>query len=450
MPVLIYLPSGLGFSICCRLMDEFLQTRPPNATLTLIPTVRSQSKADDTLERLNKHLDKYCQNVERTAPAGTASLIRRRVSIVPELLDLCNLISVRKAAKNLKSRYTRLNAIILNAGIGGWTGVDWLGAIKQFLTEGANFIRAPAYKIAPVGLVVNKQVVPVPEGTLPQEEEPPLGEVFCANVFGHYLLAHSLTPLLSRSEGQEEAGRIIWVSTLEAWAKTFDVDDLQGIANPFAYESSKRLTDLLVLSADLQGPAASTKAFFSPGSSSSSMPESATSGADLSTRSLRSSTRLRSTPTKSDSNQSSTSGNPQQHPKMYLSHPGICVTSIMPIPWIMVYGWVLALYIARFCGSPWHTTTPYAAATSMTWLALADAKTLDEIEGKTKCKWGSAVNWLGKERVKKTIVDGWATEMGEPVKGKERAAFEDLGKRCWAEMEELRKEWERRLGDEAW
>jgi 3-keto steroid reductase len=351
---------------------------------------------------------------------------------------------VRKAAESLKRKYPRLDAVVMNAGMGGWTGIDWFGAIKQFLTEGLNFIRAPAYKISTVGSVVGKQVIPVPEGALPQEEEPPLGEVFCANVFGHYMLAHSLMPLLSRSGEGEEAGRIIWVSTLEAWARTFDVNDFQGIGNQLAYESSKRLTDVLALTADLQAPATYTKDFFS-----SSVPENAAAGMEASTRSLRSSTRLRSTPSKAASSQSS----PQQYrqpPKMYLSHPGICVTSIIPIHWIMVYGWVLALYIARFCGSPWHTTTPYSAATSMTWLALADGKTLDEMEAKSKFKWGSAVNWLGKERVKKTIAEGWVDEAGQPAKEKEKMAFEDLGKRCWAEMEELRKAWEKRLGDEGW
>jgi 3-keto steroid reductase len=347
----------------------------------------------------------------------------------------------------VREKYTRLDVVVLNAGIGGWTGVDWGGAVKQFFTQGMAFINNPEYKIGSLGAVVGKQIVPV-EGKA-REEEPPLGEVFCANVFGHYLLAHYLMPLLSRP-GREEVGRLIWVSTLEAYAKTFDVDDMQGIANKLAYESSKRLTDLLVLSADLDGPAPYTKAYFSTNSYSSKASEDAGSGAETPTRSLRSSTRLKNTPTKSNNSQTTTQPQATQAPKMYLSHPGICVTGIMPLHWVMVYGWILALYIARLCGSPWHTTNSYAGATSMAWLALADSKTLEEMEGKGKAKWGSAVNWMGKERVKKTVVEGWFDAAGNPTKEKERNAFENLGKNVWSEMERLRIEWERRLENEGW
>jgi 3-keto steroid reductase len=346
-----------------------------------------------------------------------------------------------------------LDTLIFNAGIGGWTGVNWVGLVKQFLTEGSNFIRAPAYKMSTLGSVVGKQVMPskqidpAPGTSLSQDEEPPLGDVFCANVFGHYLLAHYLAPLLTRSTGGP--GRIIWVSTLEAWAKTFDVDDVQGLANPLAYESSKRLTDLLVMSAELKGPAAYTKAFFSPSAPPSlSSSWASASLAETPTRSLRSSTRSKATPTKNDTKETEVQEASKQTPKMYLSHPGICVTGIMPIHWIMVYGWILGLYIARFCGSPWHTTFPYSGATSMAWLALADSETLGEMEAKTKCKWGSAVNWLGKERVKKTVVEGWVDENGDPAKEKERKSFEELGRRCWGEMEALRKEWDELLVDD--
>jgi 3-keto steroid reductase len=420
--------------------------------LTIIPTARSQAKADDTVLRLNKHLEVYCRKAERNT-SGAGALNRRRVTIEPELLDLCNILSLKRGAKSLRSKYARLDALVFNAGVGGWTGVDWGGLVKQLVTEGMNFIKAPAYKMTDLGMVVGKQVVPgklidpVPGASLPQEEEPPLGGVFCANVFGHYLLSHYLAPLLSESTGR--AGRIIWVSTLEAWAKTFDVDDFQGLANPLAYESSKRLTDILVMSAELEGTAVYTKACFSSSAAPSLGSSWDTSSfADTPTRSLRSSTRLKSTPTKNDTKQITSQEEPKQKPKMYLSHPGICVTSIMPLHWLLVYGYVFALYLARCCGSPWHTTSPYSGATSMAWLALADFETLDEMEGKSKCKWGSAVNWLGKERVKKTVVEGWVDENGEPAKEKERRSFEELGRRCWGEMEGLRKEWEELLGDE--
>jgi len=110
----------------------------------------------------------------------------------------------------------------------------------------------------------------------------------------------------------------------------------------------------------------------------------------------------------------------------------------------------------------------------MTWLALAKQDMLDEMEMDDECveedgeavlnekqdqgsresegregkgiKWGSAVNWLGNERVKKTVVEGWVDEKGVPVKSEsERIDFEENGRECWKRMEALRVEWEERL-----
>ena len=106
----------------------------------------------------------------------------------------------------------------------------------------------------------------------------------------------------------------------------------------------------------------------------------------------------------------------------------------------------------------------------MTWLALADQDTLDEMEaspetatdkedgvGKTRkkegdgrlrkaIKWGSAVNWVGKERVKKSEVDGWCDDQGVAISNEdEKTEFEASARECWKRMEELRVQWEQRL-----
>jgi 3-keto steroid reductase len=109
----------------------------------------------------------------------------------------------------------------------------------------------------------------------------------------------------------------------------------------------------------------------------------------------------------------------------------------------------------------------------MTWLALADQETLDEMESspetitdketgvergdtnKTRggkgrvrraVKWGSAVNWVGKERVKKSEVDGWCDDKGLVIQDQEeKTEFEEGARECWRRMEELRVEWEERL-----
>jgi len=489
--------SGLGFAICCRLIDEFLPTRPETHTLHLIPTTRTQSKASDTVTRLRSHVAKYVQSQSPSAPLVALNILEteigKRVVITPELVDLNSILSVQRAAKRLKANYGRLDALICNAGIGGWTGVDLLGAAKQFFTEGLRFLEAPAYKIGAIGWVTGKQIPSASsiaskngeangEGES-KEEEPKIGEVFCANLFGHYLLAHYLMPLFSRPlSDQGKQGRIIWVSTLEAYKHTFSLDDFQGLETPIAYESSKRLTDLLVLTADLTSTSPYTKSFYSTTYSQPSPTSLSSSLEDLTNltprkASLRSSTRsLKTNGTLTPPPASSQEDSTTIRPKMYLCHPGMCVTGIMPLHWILLYGWMLGMYFMRLWGSPWHTTTAYPGASSMSWLALAQQSTLDEMEqsshpkdnttndtagkdgstakresvkqkrDRSGAKWGSAVYRLGEERVKKSEVEGWFDRKGNPVESEEeKVQFEELGRECWKRMEGLRREWEARL-----
>lgn len=398
--------------------------------------------------------------------------IGKRVVVTPELVDLNSILSVQRAGKRIKSLYERIDVLVCNAGIGGWLGVDFLGAAKQFFTEGLHFLTEPKYKIGAVGWVTKKQVPSLAEGGK-GEEEPKIGEVFCANLFGHYLLTHYLMPVLSRVKGGE-SGRVIWVSTLEAYKRTFSMEDFQGLETKIAYESSKRLTDLLALSADLPSTSPYTKSFFSTSSKPPS-PGLSASWEDLTPRkaSLRSSSRNRIDtlpPSQLQQSQSSQSEAEMVRPKMYLSHPGMCVTGIMPIHWILIYLWTGVFYISRLCGSPWHTTTAYPAATSMTWLALTEQSTLNEMEaspdtsadketgvGKSKqidaqgrtrraVKWGSAVNWIGNERVKKSEVEGWCDGNGVAIRDEEeKNDFEETARECWKRMEELRVQWEERL-----
>lgn len=420
----------------------------------------------------------YVKNESSGAPRVALDILEteigKRVIVTPELVDLNSILSAQRAGKRIKSRYERVDVLICNAGIGGWLGVDFVGAAKQFFTEGLNSLTEPKYKIGAVGWVTQKQIPPsLADEKGKEEEEPVIGEVFCANLFAHYLLCHYLMPVLSRGRGGE-SGRVIWVSTLEAYKRTFSLEDFQGLETNIAYESSKRLTDLLVLSADLPSTSPYTKSFFSTSSKPPS-PGLSASWEDLTPRkaSLRSSSRNRTAtppPSQSQRSQSSQSEAETGRPKMYLTHPGMCVTGIMPIHWILIYLWTGVFYISRLCGSPWHTTTAYPAATSMTWLALANQDTLDEMEaspdttadketgvGKNKnigtqgrirraVKWGSAVNWIGNERVKKSEVEGWCDGNGVATRDEEeKNKFEEDARECWKRMEELRIQWEERL-----
>lgn len=328
--------------------------------------------------------------------------------------------------------------MIFNAGIGGWTGVNWLKLAHHFLTAG--WVQAttwPTFKVAPAGMTVNplsrrqqqKQQVGGSDGS----DKAVVGQVFCANVFGHYLFAHAILPLLSRRQGDADAdippGRLIWEGSIEAAREHFRAGDLQGIETAAPYESSKRLTDLLVLTSGLPGARAHSAPYWR-------LPGPAT--------------------------------EEKQPPKVYVCHPGIVVTTILPLPFILQYLWTFAAYVARWIGSPWHTNTSYNAAAAMVWLALAAQGALDSC-GAESVKWGSACDFRGNTMVKKTDVDGWgwtgkveglddddgATGALRKIKGRKRGAqvvteesrveFEETGAVCWREMERLRAEWEARM-----
>lgn len=115
----------------------------------------------------------------------------------------------------------------------------------------------------------------------------------------------------------------------------------------------------------------------------------------------------------------------------------------------------LAFYLARWLGSPWHTIQAYKGACAPTWLALSSDEELDaacyerssvvdEMDNRNKNngggggwrprKWGSSTDRTGRERVARTAVEG-----------EEEEGWEKLGRRCWAQMEKLRQEWEERL-----
>lgn len=441
-----------------------------------------------------------------------------RVHFFGLVVDLCDLRAVRRVARDLVDgevalgqgadgqgegyRIPRLDVVIMNAGIGGWKGLNWPKAVWTVLTDIVHATTWPEYKLADVGKRAKLQSVfgkeqrqtlrdgdgDAVDGNERDVDEPVLGEVFTANVFGHYMLGHWLMPLLHRPprplEGpphldqanpslamsepstssnskintptssqsnspphtpdqitsgedrlsrESSRGRVIWISSIEAVDSVFSIDDIQGLQSAEPYESSKRLTDILALTADLPGVRKYSQSYFEISNKSGST-------------------------------------NPEyeepKSPRTYLAHPGICGTDIVPLPWILVQAMTLSFYLARWLGSVWHCITPYNGACSIVWLALMGDSVLGSFEGgeEGKSKWGSSTDWGGNVRVKRTEVDGWGwcgtTENvnGEKRTGRRRGAkdlteedrieFEALGGRVWREMECMRKEWEERLGEE--
>ncbi len=326
------------------------------------------------------------------------------------------------------------------------------------LTDLINAVTYPTYKTASTGATTRPQTSPAStckDGDENSKSEPPLGQVFTSNVFGHYLLCHSLIPLLSMSPDQ---GRIVFTSSIEPLASHFSGDDIQALKSEKAYESSKRLTDILALTSTLP----STKpfvqrylsAYSSPRSQSINLLDNEQSGSGTSTPSQRI--------TLADNQyKPPTSSSPQ----IYLAHPGICATSFIPLPLILYYLMEMCFYMARWCGSPWHTISAYKGAVAPVWLALAEKEELEDIEQREgKGKWGSACDAMGYERVMRTVVEDWGLggRMGEEelskrkgtrkgikeVTRENREGFEELGRECWRQMEDLRVMWEQRLNGE--
>ena len=397
----------------------------------MIFTTRSSKKGSDTLRRLQE----YLENSPAAKTGGRPS--KERVEFVPENVDLANLLSVRALSRRLNSSFPKLDSIILNAGLGGWTGINWPLAIWSVLTDLVHAVSWPSYKIANTGVVTD------PQTNLGSDEEPRLGAVFCANVFGHYMLAHNVVPLLRKSGDPNGPGRIVWVSSLEATVKMFDVDDIQGLKTVAPYESSKALTDVLTITSELPSSAPWVRSFYSVDDN----------------RTLAS----ESTPTKPVAD---TDTDIPNKPSMYLSHPGICGSGILPLTLPFFYLMLCSFWLARMLGSPWHTVSTYLGACAPVWLALSSRSVLDDAEapylesGGGRVKWGSSCSRSGCEKPVCTEVDGWGfggvvgphvceedrcrrrKRGAVDLTREEKEDFETLGRECWMRMEELRVRWD--------
>ncbi|KAF3481413.1 3-keto-steroid reductase [Arthroderma uncinatum] len=415
--------SGLGFSTCCRLIDEFLASRPDSQSLTLIFTTRSEKKSNETLVQLKGHLEATTAKLHSPEVVARA---RSRIRFTPEHVDLCDLLSVRAMARRIATSIPKLDVLILNAGVAGFTGLNWPMAVWTILTDTVHGLTWPAaYTYSDTGVMNRKQTT--------QPDEPPMGKIFCANVFGHYMLAHYLVSVLEKSTPYP--GRVIWTSSLEAAKDVFSVNDMQGLKVAQSYQSGKYLTDILALTYPLSSSAPWVDNYLAPSSCD---------GMGASTKPSTSTSR----------------------PNIYLAHPGICSTSIVPLALPLVWSMMLVCWAARLIGSPWHVITSYRGANTAVWLSLSPQSTLDNAEaeykrlGGGKAKWGSSCDRLGKESVASTEVEGWgyggvagpAVLEADKSRRRKRGAvdttveakeeFIGLGRECWRHMEELREKWE--------
>ncbi|KAI5303415.1 60S ribosomal protein L28 [Ascosphaera pollenicola] len=426
--------GGLGFSVCCRTVDDFLRVQNEegrsDTTLTLIFTTRSLRKSKETQSRLELYI---------STAAAARGFDKSRVTLYPEQCDLSDLFSVRALAARLSAspRFQKIDSLILNAGVTGIDGLSWFNAVWTSLTNPIRAMTWPTYLLATAGRTNPRQT--------DREDEPVLGHVFTANVFGHYMLTHFLMPLLT-VRPQTDPSRVIWVSSIEACIFDFSVDDIQGLTIARSYQSSKYLTDVLALTSELPNTQPWVSKFMAAPDSASAATATATS--------------------------TSPASKARSQPSMYTCHPGICATGIVPLPRVLYCCMVLAFYICRLLGSPWHVVTAYTGALAPVFLATSTAEKLDEAESsyrrwssdgavRGRVKFGSACTRFGKEELACTEVQGWGfggvvggaprdceADLGRRRKdgakdltAEDKEAFIEMGRRCWREMEELREKW---------
>jgi 3-keto steroid reductase len=379
-------------------------------------STRDAKKSEETLKRLNAHLQKTLKHANVDRAPGLSLLLEGRIRLEGVLADLTKLPTVKALAKQLLARRQRLDSVIWNAGIAGWSYLNYYQAIPALLKGLVQATTYPKFNVCDVGALTKPQLSGY--GSVHMFPEPRLGQVFTANVFGHYMLTHWLAPLMDTET------RIVWITSISGTPETFRPDDLQGIRAKEAYESSKRLTDLLVLTSDLPSTQSYVKNFL---------------------------------PTQAQNSK------PTELPQMYSTHPGVIATSIAGLNWFISIFMFIALYIARWVGSPWHPISAYKGAISAVFAALAPASQLADLELREgKGKWGSATDVYGNERVVRTEVEGWGygRELGYVPSGsiasrrqdsmkttqETREDFESQGTKVWREMEEMRVDWEKRLG----
>ncbi|KAI8371112.1 hypothetical protein BD560DRAFT_396154 [Blakeslea trispora] len=191
--------SGVGFAVCQRLLEA------ERDEITVVMACRNPSRAEKAKELLKQQF-----------PYGHIEI---------ELVDVGSAHSVLSFCQAIRNKYSHINYLFCNAGILSTKGVDWMTVIRMFLTD-------------PVGLVERSDSTIQNVGEINKDG---IGEVFAANVLGHYIMMREMEDLLDKSGD----GRIIWTSSITAKYDCFDIDDWQGINSKEPYESSKWACDLV-------------------------------------------------------------------------------------------------------------------------------------------------------------------------------------------------------------
>ncbi|WVW80930.1 hypothetical protein I302_102921 [Kwoniella bestiolae CBS 10118] len=221
---------------------KHIDENPP--ALTLILACRSEKKALAAKQIL---LDKHEKELKEREEMGEE--IRRGwledLKIVWEGVDLDNPgggSGVLGFCEGLKARYPHITTLYLNAGMGAFTGLDWIGFFKQNIMEGL-----PRAQSQP-----NCQYEA--KGAMSADGE--RGLVWGTNVLAPYIMAKELIPLLRRSPPSLPfQPRIIYTSSCTSSSSKLSsepLNDYQLIEYEKSYSASKYMGDLIMVQLDKQ------------------------------------------------------------------------------------------------------------------------------------------------------------------------------------------------------
>ncbi|KAK4819576.1 hypothetical protein QYF61_008253 [Mycteria americana] len=207
--------GGVGLALCQRLLAE-------DGRIHLCIACRNAQKSEATRDL-----------ILAAHPAAQVSTVE---------VDLGNLASVLRVARELRCRFQRLDFVYLNAGIMPNPHVNFKALWHGLLT----------------GRVLH--MLTTAEGIMTQTDRlngDGLQEVFATNLFGHFILVRlrmKIKPsvwwlmwvrqLESLLCGNEKPSRLIWTSSSNARESAFSLSDYQHAKGQESYSSSKYATDL--------------------------------------------------------------------------------------------------------------------------------------------------------------------------------------------------------------
>lgn len=200
--------SNLGLNIAYRFIDN----TPKDARLTFIVTSRTLLRVKEVVELIKRHV----------VEVGHIGVVDYDYILV----DFTNMVSVLNAYYELNKTYKEIHYFFVNAAQGVYDGIDWIGAVKEVISNPLEAVTNPTYKIQRIGV----------------KSKDGMGLVFQANVFGPYYLIQKLLPLLKAGNGT-----IVWISSVMSAPKYLSLQDIELLKTDASYEGSKRLVDLLHL-----------------------------------------------------------------------------------------------------------------------------------------------------------------------------------------------------------